>query len=151
ECPIDCPGVCGCDGVFYCNECLANVAGVGVDPQAQCAPTTYQAHVLPTDAPRLVVFRKDGETCTSVMAVGFGGPGPYAVNVTPDWQIQSIVITNTPEDCALDANGFPVMPAKDSADASAAQGKLDLGPATLPFVVTADMVLTFPPGKPWVP
>jgi hypothetical protein len=27
-CTTDCPGVCGCDGKFYCNECDANRAGI---------------------------------------------------------------------------------------------------------------------------
>jgi len=27
-CTTDCPGVCGCDGVTYCNECNANAAGI---------------------------------------------------------------------------------------------------------------------------
>jgi hypothetical protein len=32
QCEPDCPGVCGCDGKFYCNACLAQRAGVDVDP-----------------------------------------------------------------------------------------------------------------------
>ncbi len=35
-CFEDCPGVCGCDGVSYCNECLANAAGVTVSEVALC-------------------------------------------------------------------------------------------------------------------
>jgi hypothetical protein len=35
-CPQDCPGVCGCNGVAYCNACIANAAGVDVDPNGQC-------------------------------------------------------------------------------------------------------------------
>lgn len=37
-CPEDCPGVCGCDGMMYCNGCMANEAGVSVDPDGECAP-----------------------------------------------------------------------------------------------------------------
>jgi hypothetical protein len=29
-CTADCPGVCGCDGKFYCNECVAHQSGVDV-------------------------------------------------------------------------------------------------------------------------
>lgn len=35
-CFTDCPGVCGCDGKFYCNACMANAAGVGVSKSTQC-------------------------------------------------------------------------------------------------------------------
>lgn len=34
SCPDDCPDVCGCDGVAYCNECLAQASGV--DVSANC-------------------------------------------------------------------------------------------------------------------
>jgi hypothetical protein len=37
-CQEDCPGVCGCDGQFYCNDCIAASQGVDVDPLASCAP-----------------------------------------------------------------------------------------------------------------
>ena len=30
-CPADCPGVIGCDGNFYCNECEANRQGIKVE------------------------------------------------------------------------------------------------------------------------
>jgi hypothetical protein len=29
-CTADCPGVTGCDGKFYCNECEANKQGIHV-------------------------------------------------------------------------------------------------------------------------
>lgn len=30
-CTADCPGVTGCDGKFYCNECEANANGITID------------------------------------------------------------------------------------------------------------------------
>jgi len=33
-CDTSCPGVCGCNGKKYCNECEANKAGVDVNPSA---------------------------------------------------------------------------------------------------------------------
>jgi hypothetical protein len=30
-CTMDCPGVTGCDGKEYCNECIANQQGIRVD------------------------------------------------------------------------------------------------------------------------
>lgn len=29
-CLTDCPGVTGCDGKFYCNECEANIKGIKI-------------------------------------------------------------------------------------------------------------------------
>lgn len=29
-CPMDCPGVIGCDGNTYCNACIANTQGIKV-------------------------------------------------------------------------------------------------------------------------
>ena len=29
-CTMDCPGVRGCDGKSYCNECIANTQGIRV-------------------------------------------------------------------------------------------------------------------------
>jgi hypothetical protein len=30
-CPMDCPGVTGCDGKTYCNECVAATKGIRVN------------------------------------------------------------------------------------------------------------------------
>lgn len=35
-CTRDCPGVCGCDGRFYCNACTANNLGVDVSQETDC-------------------------------------------------------------------------------------------------------------------
>jgi hypothetical protein len=35
-CPADCPGVCGCDGSVYCNECIAASEGVNVQDLSVC-------------------------------------------------------------------------------------------------------------------
>lgn len=31
DCTADCPGVTGCDGKTYCNECMANSQGIRVE------------------------------------------------------------------------------------------------------------------------
>ncbi len=35
-CTADCPGVCGCDGKFYCNTCSANAVGMDTGTSAAC-------------------------------------------------------------------------------------------------------------------
>jgi len=35
-CTQDCPGVCGCDGETYCNECIANSVGISVVSYSPC-------------------------------------------------------------------------------------------------------------------
>jgi hypothetical protein len=35
-CTKDCPGVCGCDGKFYCNACLAHFVGVDDTTSTSC-------------------------------------------------------------------------------------------------------------------
>ncbi len=33
NCTEDCPGICGCDGIFYCNACKAHQAGKDTLPE----------------------------------------------------------------------------------------------------------------------
>lgn len=35
-CTTDCPGVCGCDGLTYCNECEAHRLGIAVVSDTVC-------------------------------------------------------------------------------------------------------------------
>lgn len=35
-CTMDCPGVCGCDGKTYCNECVAGWEGIAVVKNTPC-------------------------------------------------------------------------------------------------------------------
>lgn len=35
-CQQDCPGVCGCDGKFYCNDCIARQNGILVTTPGDC-------------------------------------------------------------------------------------------------------------------
>jgi hypothetical protein len=36
QCTMDCPGVCGCDGKYYCNGCLAAKEGIPVEAEVTC-------------------------------------------------------------------------------------------------------------------
>ncbi len=35
-CTTDCPGICGCDGNTYCNECEANRVGISKVSDGPC-------------------------------------------------------------------------------------------------------------------
>lgn len=68
-CTEDCPGVCGCDGRFYCNECIAATMGVDVDPDGVCMT---EPDCDPYDARgegpcrSVLGYRWTGDTCEAV-------------------------------------------------------------------------------------
>lgn len=35
-CTMDCPGVCGCDGKDYCNDCIAKQNGISSSTPGSC-------------------------------------------------------------------------------------------------------------------
>lgn len=67
-CPRDCPGVCGCDGVTYCNDCIAASMGVDVLRDGPCEAS----------GDRCGGFA--GDTCEGNEWCDYGGcPGPDAL------------------------------------------------------------------------
>ncbi|MCA9604249.1 MAG: hypothetical protein KC619_01555 [Myxococcales bacterium] len=68
-CSDPCPGVCGCDGITYCNACDANVAGVEVERNTPCefargcvAMDTHSSGVCGT----VVGYAWDGFSCRNI-------------------------------------------------------------------------------------
>ncbi len=154
ECPADCGGVCACDGTFYCNDCLAHAAGVDVGALGDCAvpDVEYSAHPLPTDVPRLILFKADygRDLCIRVKLAGFGGPGLF-VNVTPsDWVVEAIVASDHVTDCQLGNDGFAIEPEGASVSPIAAAGTIELWLPVYPCGVSADVMLQFAGGLAWV-
>jgi hypothetical protein len=66
-CTPDCPGVCGCDGESYCNECTAHAAGVDVDPKASCGPVKSCEQL----ADEIAAQAGGVHTCTSVVRLDY--------------------------------------------------------------------------------
>ena len=161
-CDADCPGVCGCDGNFYCNECVANGAGVDVADGGLESCTldvgtggTYTACALATALDRIVVFKRDEMrglcfAFTLVHPASGGFPG-FSVSTPPSWGVEGGWVSNEPNDCVP----FPQSGA-ERAHATAGSGFAtwpidDAAPWQAPTSLEIDVTLTFPPDYPWVP
>jgi hypothetical protein len=156
-CTADCPGVCGCDGAFYCNACAAQQAGVDADPSGTCAfggGTQYRAFMLYTDINRYVVLKKDADhdRCTvATVAMMGGGGGNFHIQTTQGWEVEFVWMTQGAGFCDLLTVGtFPPLP---SVYVKAADGKGDLkqDSATQPCSVSAAFTLAFDGSQPWAP
>lgn len=143
-CPKDCPGVCGCDGAFYCNECMAHASGVDVDPNASCSPpsASYAAYNLFTHVPRFVILKSDParDMCFRLWVEGIGGTG-IGVETTEPWMLTHAEVTDHMSDCALDM-GYPVQPAGNSAPAVSGTGTLTIT-GSFPCEVTIHATISF--------
>ena len=158
-CDDDCPGVCGCDGSFFCNTCEAARAGQDVNPVISCFPdagptATYTAFPLATGVARYVIFKADTvrDVCVRIIVEGLDS-GMYAISTPPGWWVGKAEITNHASDCEL-VNGTPPAPKDTAVQASAASGALSDAkppPGPFPCQVSIHATLTFPAGPSWVP
>ncbi len=71
-CTADCPGVCGCDGEFYCNECMALGAGVNVANQGACDCAAQDA-VGEGDCDAFFGWAWNGSECLGISGCGCVG------------------------------------------------------------------------------
>ncbi|MEM9189572.1 MAG: hypothetical protein AAGF12_10385 [Myxococcota bacterium] len=62
-CDRSCPGVCGCDGQTYCNECLAAQAGTDVSANGSCGSCAPQNVTINGDCDLALGIYWDGRTC----------------------------------------------------------------------------------------
>ncbi|MFT3764644.1 MAG: hypothetical protein QM820_03865 [Minicystis sp.] len=159
-CPADCPGVCGCDGQFYCNACGAHAAGTDVSagpctefPDAGPPPVdAYAAFSLPTSAPRYVITKADHalDRCVFIFVVGFQTGAFPGIDVTMNWQAERIGVTPHASDCALGGGLWPAPPEMVTTDT--AKGIIKQDSTSFPCSVSVDVAIAFPPGSPaWVP
>lgn len=154
DCPPDCPGVCGCDGMFYCSECAAHAAGVDVSAVASCVQPDgeYSAFLWLGGLDHLSVRKADPvrNVCLAIFldapmmdAQGFDFTAPQRYGVSHAY------ITDDAADCASDVP----QPGGMAFYASGGQGTLawTVAPGMYyPCELDVDASITFAPGPAWV-
>lgn len=154
-CYADCPGVCGCDGQPYCNDCTAHQAGVDVAASGTCAspPAEYSAQLWLGGLDHLIIFKADTvrNVCVRLFADWpmQNAPG-FDFATPPEWGVSHADITNQASDCTDWQNP----PAGDVVGATGGAGILHWEvPQGLwyPCELDIDAELTFPATAPWVP
>ncbi|EYF08456.1 hypothetical protein [Chondromyces apiculatus] len=147
DCELDCPGVCGCDAQFYCNECYARMAGNDVSSTVLCDdPITYSAQYAGGGHDNIVLLAADGfrNFCVKVFlqhpaenAAGFD------FTLQQGWGVSRVEMTGDYTDCAQSQ--------PDSAPSRASTGgrgtvSWELEPNTvIPCTIDVSAVAHFPP------
>lgn len=68
RCTQHCEGVCGCDGQLYCNDCMANAAGVDSAAGIRVCRGVHTCR----DVSDVIALRAiEGETCTSLVRLDY--------------------------------------------------------------------------------
>jgi hypothetical protein len=158
-CPPDCPGVCGCDGNFYCSACAAHLAGTDVSQNGTCFPDAggpdpeYAAYMMPTDLPRYIIAKTEhaADRCVLVTVAMIDGAFPN-IQVTMGWGVQTAFVTPHASDCLPGPQGFPnPFPGGEIAKATDGKGTVKQDSTGLPCAVSVDVAFAFPASAPWVP
>jgi hypothetical protein len=152
-CTDDCPGVCGCDGKFYCNKCEAEAAGVDVREGATCPDNSakYSALAWFGGLDHLMFRKADAarNICVEVYMARptMNSPG-FSFNLPAEWGVVSATISDQAADC--DAMGQPV---GKGVNATGGMGTVtfNIPPGGFfPCDVSVQGSLSFPAGEPWV-
>lgn len=153
NCTDDCPGVCGCDGVAYCNACEAAAALIDVSPDTSCltSASTYSAVLVPAGLDHLMVKKADAvrDVCVILFldAPMDNGPGFEGFTAPQQFGATNAIITNSAADCATN-----VQPMGEVYQALGGKGVLDwtVPPGMFyPCTLTIDASLDFTGGPPW--
>ena len=97
--------VCGCDGMSYCNTCLANTMGVAVAADAVCQTSgDYSAEFVQGKGGNKIVIGKKESISKQCIRITVANPAPasniaYMVTTPGSWGIESIVVTSLLSDC----------------------------------------------------
>jgi hypothetical protein len=152
-CTDDCPGVCGCDGKFYCNACGAEGAGVDVSSSTDCLISpgaVITAASLFTAVPRFMIFKAipAKDVCFRMWVEASGSPG-IGIKAPVGWAVTMAEVTAHASDCML-VNGAPPI-TMTSVQALSGTGYLDILNAGATCSVNIHATLSFKVGLPWVP
>lgn len=150
-CPADCPGACGCNGVFYCNACKAHASGVDVAEGLSCAsPDTTRAIALFTNVPRFALLKASvtRDLCFRLTVQASGGEG---LGISGDgWAVEMGEITHAASDCDIPPGPIPP-PMGASAPPSSGNGLLLVGVAPGQCTAGIHAKLFFSGQPAWVP
>ncbi|KYF67890.1 hypothetical protein [Sorangium cellulosum] len=152
-CPADCPGVCGCDGQFYCNACTAQMAGVDVSESTSCLKAEgadYAASYWPGGLDHVIVYKADKAADRCVMlyadATHDDAPEGFDVELPDTWVVSRVALAKGAADCAPGT----MSPAGEAVNATGATGTLswDIEAGSVaPCALDIDVTVTFP-GEP---
>ena len=154
-CTKDCPGVCGCDGQFYCNECAAHLLGVEIGSTISCSNSggDYSAYYWAGGLDHLIVRKADPDAGHCVMifadAPMQNSPG-YDFNAPDTWGVSHAIITDQAADCAAE----PGQMMGQAVDAIGGTGTLGWTVAPgmyAPCELDVDATITFNNAPAWVP
>jgi hypothetical protein len=128
--------------------CGAGAGGVGSGGATGGAPASdYSVHPLPTNLPRLVIFKREisADRCVRITIAQEAGPG-IGIQTDSGWTTELVEITDHASDCALEADGLPVMPL-----GQVVQAQRGCGTITTACSLHVQATLSFPAAYPWVP
>jgi hypothetical protein len=151
-CNGDCTGVCGCDGNYHCNACVAHQFGTDVDLGATCVkPAPFDLPIVVDTVPqRIQLLRMDTvlDLCLVVTLeiTEDAGSLPFAVELPETWALRSIVVTDHALDCGSPSVCGMLNPVGESADAVDATGSVEIAQDAgvgFPISVSTDLTLDF--------
>ena len=98
-CDDDCPGVCGCDGMMYCNVCTAQQNGTDAGPCA-VENIAFAAAAWPGGLDHIIIMRADltDDTCIRVF-VDAPVMGNIGVSAPSPWGVTNIQASDSSTDC----------------------------------------------------
>lgn len=152
-CTADCPGVCGCDGQFYCNACSAEATGVDVSSATSCLPdgALYSSQIWMGGLDHLVVRKADfdHDLCFQVfLDAPMNVQAPYLVTAPQSFAVSNAIVVQGAENCASNVAPDPLI-----IQANSGKGAVDwkLEPMmSYPCELSIDVVLTFESSASWL-